>query len=60
MMQLAGKAEPGQGVHGHHQPNRDRGFEIWQPRQIRAVDKKRARGRLPLTQQLEAVLEIAV
>jgi hypothetical protein len=59
MMQWAGKAESVQGAHGHHQTNRDRGSEIQEPRQIRAVEKKRARARLLLVRQLEAVLEIA-
>jgi hypothetical protein len=60
MMQLAGKAEPGQGVHGHHQTNRDRGSEMWKPKPIPVVEKKRARARLLPDQQLEVVLEIVV
>lgn len=59
MMQWAGKAEPGRDVRGHHQTNRDRGSEIETPRQIRAVEIRRAKARLTQDQQLEAVLENA-
>jgi len=58
-MQWAGKAEPGQGVHGHHPTNRDRGSEMQTPRPIPVVEKEQARARLMQAQQLEAVLEIA-
>ena len=58
-MQWAGKAEPGQGVHGHHPTNRDRGSEMQTPRLIPEVEKEQARARLMQAQRLEAVLEIA-
>jgi hypothetical protein len=58
-MQWAGKAEPGQGVHGHHPANRDRGSEMQTPRPIPVVEKEQAMARLMQAQQLEAVLEIA-
>jgi hypothetical protein len=59
MMRLAGKAERGQGARGHHQTNQDHESEMQMWRQFRAAEKKRARARLLLIQQLKAVLEIA-
>ena len=59
MMQLAGKAEWEQGVHGHHQTNRDRGSEMQRGRQFHLVEKKQVRARLLPAQQQEVVLEIA-
>jgi hypothetical protein len=60
MMQLADKAEPGQGAHEHHQTNRDRVSEMQIWRQSRAVEKKQARAQSLPVQQPEDVLEIAV
>jgi hypothetical protein len=58
-MSKAGKAEWGQGVHGHHQTNRDRGSEMRTWRQFHLMEKKQARALSLLVRQPEVVLEIA-
>jgi hypothetical protein len=59
MMRLAGKAERGQGAHGNHQTNRDRGSEMQMWRQLHLLEKKRGRASSLPAPLLEAVLEIA-